>query len=48
MDRLVTVREIYEDREAYLGQRIRVGGWVRSIRASRSFGFGHAGGKAAL
>lgn len=39
MDKLVTVREIYEDREAYLGQRIRVGGWVRSIRASRSFGF---------
>jgi len=36
---LVTVREIYKEREKYLNQQIHVGGWVRSIRDSKTFGF---------
>lgn len=36
---LVTVREIYRERERYLDQEVRVGGWVRSIRDSKTFGF---------
>ncbi len=36
---LVTVREIYKDRERFLDQEISVGGWVRSIRDSKTFGF---------
>ncbi len=36
---LTTIRELYRDREAYLGQKIRVGGWVRSVRDSKTFGF---------
>ncbi|MDO5100181.1 MAG: asparagine--tRNA ligase [Eubacteriales bacterium] len=36
---LVTVREIYQNKEAYIGQTIEVGGWLRSIRDSKSFGF---------
>ncbi len=36
---LVTVRQIYKDTESYLGRKIKVGGWVRSIRDSKSFGF---------
>ncbi|MDO5540189.1 MAG: asparagine--tRNA ligase [Eubacteriales bacterium] len=36
---LTTVREIYRNREQYLDQEITVGGWVRSIRDSKSFGF---------
>ena len=39
MDKCVTVREIYKDREAYLDKEIRVSGWVRSNRDSKSFGF---------
>ena len=39
MKSLTTVRELYKDRERYLGRKVRVGGWVRSIRDSRSFGF---------
>ena len=39
METLTTVREIYKNREQYLGRKVRVGGWVRSIRDSRSFGF---------
>lgn len=36
---LITIREIFKKREDYLGKEISVGGWVRSIRDSRSFGF---------
>ncbi|MDO4632687.1 MAG: asparagine--tRNA ligase [Eubacteriales bacterium] len=36
---LITVREIYRNREKYLDQEITVGGWVRSIRDSKTFGF---------
>lgn len=35
----VTVREIYRERERYLDQEVRIGGWVRSIRDSKTFGF---------
>ncbi len=34
-----TVRELYKDSERYIDQEITVGGWVRSIRDSKSFGF---------
>ena len=37
--KLITVRELYKNREAYLDKEITVGGWIRSIRDSRSFGF---------
>lgn len=36
---LTTVREIFRDRENYLDKEIRVGGWVRSNRDSKTFGF---------
>ncbi len=36
---LVTVRELYRDREAYFDTEVSIGGWVRSIRDSKSFGF---------
>ena len=36
---LVTVRELYHDREQYIGKEITVGGWLRSIRDSKTFGF---------
>ena len=39
MEHLVTVREIYKEREKYIGQKIKVGGWVRNIRDSKTFGF---------
>ncbi len=37
--KLTTIREIYGARENYLNQEITVGGWVRSNRDSKSFGF---------
>ncbi|MEG0214934.1 MAG: amino acid--tRNA ligase-related protein, partial [Hungatella sp.] len=36
---LTTVREIYKGSERYLNQEISLGGWVRSIRDSKAFGF---------
>lgn len=36
---LTTVRELYKSREQYLNREISVGGWVRSIRDSKAFGF---------
>ncbi len=39
MEKMTTVREIFKDPEKYLGRSVRVGGWVRSIRDSKTFGF---------
>ena len=36
---LVTVRELYRERDSYIGKEITVGGWLRSIRDSKTFGF---------
>ena len=35
----ITVKELYRSSDAYIGKEIKVGGWVRSIRDSRTFGF---------
>lgn len=37
--KLTTIRELYKDRESYIDREITVGGWVRSVRDSKSFGF---------
>ena len=37
--KLTTVREIYKNREAFLDKEVTVGGWVRSVRDSKTFGF---------
>ena len=36
---LTTVRDLYRDREKYVGQTVKVGGWLRNIRDSKTFGF---------
>ena len=37
--KLTTVRELYKNREAYIDKEITVGGWVRTVRDSKTFGF---------
>ena len=37
--KFVTVKELYRNRDAYIGKNVTVGGWVRSIRDSKTFGF---------
>ena len=36
---LVTVKELYRNTDKYIDQTIEVGGWVRSVRDSKTFGF---------
>ena len=36
---LVDVRQLYKKSEDYIGKTISVGGWVRSVRDSKTFGF---------
>lgn len=36
---LITVRELFKNAKDYAGKTIEVGGWVRSVRASKAFGF---------
>ena len=36
---LTTIRELFKNRENYLDQKVTVGGWIRSIRDSKTFGF---------
>ena len=39
MEKPVTVRELFRETEKYAGKKVSVGGWVRSIRDSKTFGF---------
>lgn len=39
MEKLTQVRDLFKETEKYIGQKIAVGGWVRSIRDSKTFGF---------
>ena len=36
---LTSLRELYREKEKFADKTVRVGGWVRSIRASKTFGF---------
>ena len=36
---LVTVKELYKDRESYFNKEVSIGGWVRNNRDSKAFGF---------
>ena len=37
--KLTTIRELYKNRDSYMDQKVTIGGWVRSIRGSKAFGF---------
>ena len=36
---LITIRELYKNSDSYMDQKVTIGGWVRSIRGSKAFGF---------
>ncbi len=36
---LISVKSIFRNREDYIGKEIEIGGWVRSLRNSKTFGF---------
>ena len=39
MEQLVSIRDIFRNKDTYLNKEISVGGWVRSNRDSKAFGF---------
>ncbi len=36
---LTAIRDLYRERETYLNKEVTIGGWVRSLRDSKTFGF---------
>jgi len=36
---LVDIRQLYRNKEQYIGKKVQVGGWIRSVRDSKTFGF---------
>lgn len=36
---LTNIRELYREKEKYIGKEINIGGWIRGNRDSKSFGF---------
>ncbi len=36
---LVQIKEIFREKSQYMNQKVTIGGWVRSIRNSKTFGF---------
>ena len=36
---LTNIRDLYRNTKDYIDQTVRIGGWVRSIRSSKTFGF---------
>ncbi|MBQ1870591.1 MAG: asparagine--tRNA ligase [Lachnospiraceae bacterium] len=39
MEQLLTIREIFKERDKYIDNNLTIGGWVRSVRNSKTFGF---------
>ena len=39
MEKLTTIREIFKQREDFYNTEVTIGGWVRSVRNSKTFGF---------
>ncbi|MGB4660985.1 MAG: asparagine--tRNA ligase [Mobilitalea sp.] len=37
--KLIDVRELYRNKDQYIGEQVQVGGWIRSVRDSKAFGF---------
>ena len=36
---LVSIKSLYKNKEQYIGKKVTVGGWLRSVRDSKTFGF---------
>ncbi|MDF2942986.1 MAG: asnS [Herbinix sp.] len=36
---LVDIRELYRNKDQYIGTQVQIGGWIRSVRDSKTFGF---------
>jgi len=37
--KLITVKDLYKNRDTYIDQSVEIGGWIRNVRDSKTFGF---------
>ena len=37
--KLITVKDLFKNQEVYINKNIEIGGWIRSVRDSKTFGF---------
>ena len=38
-NQFITIKELYRNKEEYIGKTVKVAGWIRTSRASKNFGF---------
>lgn len=36
---LISIKQLFRNKEEYIGKEVTIGGWLRSIRDSKTFGF---------
>ena len=36
---MTTIRELYKNPDKYIDQKVVIGGWIRNLRDSKTFGF---------
>ena len=39
MEKLITVSRLFKETDEFIGKTVKVGGWIRSVRDSKTFGF---------
>ena len=39
MEQLTDIRSLFKSKEDYIGKEVTIGGWIRSVRDSKTFGF---------
>ena len=39
MENLTNVKDLFREKEKFIGKEVTIGGWVRSNRDSKTFGF---------
>ena len=38
-NQFITIKELYRNKEEYIGKTVKLAGWIRTSRASKNFGF---------
>ncbi|MDD3173465.1 MAG: asparagine--tRNA ligase [Herbinix sp.] len=36
---IIDIRELYRNKDKYIGNKVQIGGWIKSVRDSKTFGF---------
>ncbi len=39
MEKVVLIKSLYRNSEEHLSKKVKISGWIRTLRASNAFGF---------